>query len=79
VSGSDLFVLNNARHAWRIHHVGERQSNTSLVSGLSGPYGIAVSGSDLFVVDAFSGMIGEYTLEPLLDNYFRQIPPLSRG
>lgn len=34
--------------------------NASLISGLSGPIGIAVSGSDLFVAGAV-GTIGEYT------------------
>jgi hypothetical protein len=32
----------------------------ALISGLNGPYGIAVSGSDLFVANA-NGTIGEYT------------------
>ena len=33
----------------------------SLVSGLSGPDGIAVSGSNLFVANRNTGTIGEYT------------------
>jgi hypothetical protein len=35
--------------------------NPALISGLSGPIGIAVSGSDLFVVNFNAGTIGEYT------------------
>ena len=35
--------------------------NASLVSGLSNPNGLAVSGSDLFVVNTGSGTVGEYT------------------
>ena len=35
--------------------------NASLVSGLNGPTGIAVSGSDLFVANYSTGTIGEYT------------------
>ena len=35
--------------------------NPALISGLSGPIGIAVSGSDLFVANQDSGTIGEYT------------------
>ena len=35
--------------------------NASLVSGLDEPFGIAVSGSDLFVADYGYGRIGEYT------------------
>src|ERR1700722_9328643 len=35
--------------------------NAALVSGLSGPRGSAVSGSDLFVASEGSGTIGEYT------------------
>lgn len=36
--------------------------NASLVSGLSGNYGIAISGNDLFVVNQNRGTVGEYTL-----------------
>ena len=39
-------------HDWRIHHVGS-DVNASLVSGLSYPNGIAVSGSDLFVTNTW--------------------------
>ena len=35
--------------------------NASLISGLTNPHGIAVSGSYLFVANAGSGIIGEYT------------------
>jgi hypothetical protein len=35
--------------------------NASLITGLSGPVGLAVSGSDLFVVNRNNGTIGEYT------------------
>ena len=35
--------------------------NASLVSGLSVPAGIAVSGSNLFVANTGNGTIGEYT------------------
>jgi hypothetical protein len=35
--------------------------NASLISGLSGAWGIAVSGSDLFVTNTTTGTIGEYT------------------
>jgi hypothetical protein len=35
--------------------------NASLVSGLSNPIGIAVSGPDLFVANSAAGAIGEYT------------------
>jgi uncharacterized delta-60 repeat protein len=34
--------------------------NASLVSGLSGPVGLAISGNDLFVDNAGSGVVGEY-------------------
>ena len=34
---------------------------TSLVTGLHGPVGIVVSGSDLFVANDAGGTIGEYT------------------
>ena len=35
--------------------------NASLVSGLSDPIGLAVSGSNLFVASYCNGTIGEYT------------------
>src|ERR1700722_12486039 len=35
--------------------------NSSLVSGLNGPQGIAISGNDLFVVNRSTGTVGEYT------------------
>ena len=68
VSGSNLFVANYAVYAEgttirRIHHVGV-VVNASLISGLNGPMGIAVSGSDLidlFVTNQRHNTIGEYT------------------
>jgi hypothetical protein len=36
--------------------------NAALISGLSEPAGIAVSGSDLFVTNIFGGMIGTGTI-----------------
>jgi hypothetical protein len=41
--------------------------NPSLLSGLSGPTGIAVSGGDLFVVNA-DGTIREYTISGAIDS-----------
>jgi hypothetical protein len=35
--------------------------NASLISGLHGPEGVAVFGNDLFVANAGTGTIGEYT------------------
>jgi len=35
--------------------------NAALISGLSGPVGLALSGSDLFITNAETGTIGEYT------------------
>ena len=35
--------------------------NAALVTGLSNPLGIAVSGADLFVTNAGTDTIGEYT------------------
>jgi PEP-CTERM motif len=36
--------------------------NTSLITGLNGPLGLAISGGDLFVGNYSSGTIGEYNL-----------------
>jgi autotransporter-associated beta strand protein len=60
VSGSDLFVSNNSGTVGEYTTSGATV-NASLVSGLSVPGGIAVSGSDLFVVDFYNNTIGEYT------------------
>ncbi len=35
--------------------------NAALISGLNSPFGIAVSGADLFVANLGNGTIGEYT------------------
>ena len=48
--------------------------NAALVSGLSNPMGIAVSGSNLFVTNYGSGTIGEYTTSGA-----RSTPPWSPG
>src|SRR5262252_5835062 len=37
--------------------------NRALISGLAGPSGIAVSGSNLFVTNQFIGTIGKYTTD----------------
>jgi len=64
VSGSDLFVANDTVTG----SVGEYDATTAapvnpaLITGLSQPTGIAVSGSNLFVTNSTTGTIGEYTL-----------------
>jgi uncharacterized delta-60 repeat protein len=65
VSGSDLFVTQTTDNS-TIGTIGEYTTsgaivNGSLVSGLIFPEGIALYGSDLFVVDNDSSAIGEYT------------------
>jgi len=35
--------------------------NAALVTGLRGPAGIAISGSNIFVANNYGGSIGEYT------------------
>ena len=57
-----LFVVNNGSA-----NVGTYDAttgaviNASLLSGFSSPYGIAVSGSNVYVTDASNGTVGEYT------------------
>jgi hypothetical protein len=70
VSGSDLFVANSNGSSSQIGPIGEytlgatpgtiSSSNPSLIPGLSEPAGIAVSGTNLFVITG-SNTIGEYT------------------
>ena len=64
MSGSNLFVANQDQLGRGI--VGEYTTsgatvNASLITGLNAPYGIAVSGSNLFVANSFSGTVGKYT------------------
>ena len=59
VSRSDLFVANYDSGTIGEYTTSGATVNASLISGVR-PTGIAVSGSDLFVVN-FSGTIGEYT------------------
>ncbi|MGD1278493.1 MAG: PEP-CTERM sorting domain-containing protein [Tepidisphaeraceae bacterium] len=71
VSGSDLFVVNSGGGTTGAGSIGEytlgatpgtiASSNPSLVSGLTGPSDIAVSGSDLFVTYPYGNTIGKYT------------------
>jgi DNA-binding beta-propeller fold protein YncE len=61
VSGSDLFVVNEANGTIGKYTTAGATVNASLISGLNGPQGIAVSGSDLFVVNEANGTIGKYT------------------
>ena len=70
ISGADLFVSSSyflpCDGIPLCNVIGEYTTsgavvNGSLITGLSGPEGIAVVGSLLFVVNAGSGTIGEYT------------------
>ena len=58
--GQDIFVANVASGTIGEYTTSGATVNASLVSGLGNPFGIAVSGSDLFVTSVHSG-IGEYT------------------
>jgi hypothetical protein len=42
--------------------------NASLISGLSGPQGIAISGSHIFVTNSRGGNVGEYNLDGTVVN-----------
>jgi hypothetical protein len=66
VSGSHLFVANEAADTIGEYTTAGATVNAALVSGLNQPFDIAVSGSDLFVVNFAGtvprmGTIGEYT------------------
>jgi hypothetical protein len=51
--------------------------NPALITGLNGPIGIAVSGSNLFVANQASGTIGEYTTSGATVNAaLVTVPPL---
>ena len=67
VSGSDLFVTSvNYPYSvgeFQVSYTTDTVSvlNADLITGLSNPWGVAVSGSDLFVSNTSAGTIGEYT------------------
>ena len=60
---AQIFVANNNDGTKTIgeYNLDGSTVNPSLVSGLSLPIGLAVSGGDIFVANAGSGTIGEYT------------------
>ena len=67
VSGSTLYVTNDANGTVGEYTTSGTPINTSLISGLTAPGALAISGSDLFV-DTLGGgggyyypVIGEYT------------------
>jgi hypothetical protein len=66
-AGNDLYAtIVNVNNSGDIGAVGEYNAttgapiNSALVSGLSLPGGLAISGNDLYVLDRNSGTIGEY-------------------
>lgn len=68
VSGSDLFVSNNASNTIGKYTTSGAVVNPSLITGLSSSTGIAVSGSDLFVVNTGAGTVAKYTTSGALVN-----------
>uniref|UniRef100_UPI004048B1EF Vgb family protein n=1 Tax=Orrella sp. TaxID=1921583 RepID=UPI004048B1EF len=56
-----LFVTDYANRTIGAYTTSGAVVNASLVSGLSGPLGIAVSGSNIYVADNANGTIGAYT------------------
>src|SRR5437016_341547 len=63
---AQIFVTNLNGDDFNTGTVGEYTTsgvtvNPALITGLSFPEGIAVSGGNLFVTNFFSGTIGEYT------------------
>src|SRR5438132_1351606 len=66
LSGTDLFIAsfgntqNNGKIGW--FTTSGMTVNSSLVTGLFGPFGLAIAGGNLFVVNNNNGTVGEYTL-----------------
>jgi hypothetical protein len=58
-----LFVVNSGTGTIGEYTTDGATVNPALISGLAGPNGIAVSGSDLFVTNGFIGTIGKYTTD----------------
>jgi hypothetical protein len=55
-----IYVANNLGTTIGEYNLDGTTINSSLVSGLSGPVGVVVSGGNLFVVNQHIGTIGEY-------------------
>ena len=58
VAGSNVYVTNESTGTIGEYTTGGATVNAALVSGLNSPFGLAVSGSDLWVANG--GVIGEY-------------------
>ena len=57
----EIFVTNGSPQTVGAYTTSGATVNSSLITGLNDPLGIAVSGGDLFVANYLSGTIGEYT------------------
>jgi len=58
ISGSDIFITSN--NAIAEYTTSGALVSGTLISGLSGPAQIAISGTNLFVVNSLNGTVGEY-------------------
>jgi len=87
VSGSDLFFTNFEFGTISEYTTSGAVVNSALVSGLHYPLGLAISGSNLFVVNqgpsgspyVNDGSIGEYTLGPTPGSVISSIASLVSG
>jgi hypothetical protein len=63
-AAESIFVGNNGVPPFTIgeYTIAGATVNASLISGLGGPQGIAISGGDLFVTNGFGNTIGENTI-----------------
>jgi hypothetical protein len=60
-ANGQIYVTNSGNGTIGEYNLDGTVINASLISGLSNPTGLVVSGSDLFVVNNGNGTIGEYT------------------
>ena len=60
ISGTNLFIPNLTNGTVGEYTTSGATVNASLISGLFGPVNVAISGTNLFVLNAF-GTVGEYT------------------
>lgn len=61
LEAQNIYVVNNGSGTIGEYTGSGSTVNGSLVSGLSGPQGIVISGNDMFVANRTTGTIGEYT------------------
>jgi hypothetical protein len=78
-SFGQIFVANSGNGTIGEYTISGGMLNPSLISGLSSPEGIVVSGGELFVANSGNGTVGEYTLGTTPGTIASSTPSLISG